>query len=187
MSQQPPHSGLQNITFALSTDLIHWHDAEGQYGWFDIDETHYQRPGRWDCIDSFPLPNQLPNSTDPAAGPRFGAWTATPRHPDPTTGGNGLWGFGVSHDGVHWRALPSPPIDWSEALPGQRMNADGELGGIRRFARDGLYYAMVGYHMRMVHFCATSPLGPWRPARHNWNLLEADGYFTRFFEVPSGC
>ena len=43
---QCPRNGLQNISFAESTDLIHWTGIEGDVGWFDIDERYYKYPGR---------------------------------------------------------------------------------------------------------------------------------------------
>ena len=97
-SQDPGH--YQNITFGQSFDLIHWTPLDT---YFDIDERYYNLPGRWDCIYTIPAPG----ARRPAAGsmdgyPRYGFWTASPK--------GGMMGFGITHDGVNWSALPSPEM-----------------------------------------------------------------------------
>jgi hypothetical protein len=46
--------------------------------------------------------------------PRYGFWTASPVV--------GTWGAGITHDGVHWQALPSPTM-----LP---EPVGGEIGAV---------------------------------------------------------
>jgi hypothetical protein len=154
---QSPTNGLQNISFAESTDLIHWHDVEAESGWFNIDQRYYDFPGRWDCIYSFPFPN----SSDPGAGPRYGAWTATPNQ---TLTPNSIWGFGYTYDGIHWTALPSPKIEWGSITP-----FTAEMGAIERLqiGRTGVfaYYALVGHccnHMNTFVSDGDPATGIWR-------------------------
>ena len=81
---------------------------------FNINETYYRNPGRWDCIYTIPVPS----ARQPASGsfdgyPRYGFWTASPY--------NNTMGFGITHDGVHWTALPSPEMRTAARL------SEGEL------------------------------------------------------------
>lgn len=70
-------AGTQNISFATSTDLIHWEGDESMR--FDIDarfyNTHASTGVRWDCIYTIPATGR-PDHRD--GYPRHGYWTATP-------------------------------------------------------------------------------------------------------------
>ena len=68
----------------------------------------------------------------PAADPRCGFWTASPKR--------GTMGFGITHDGVAWEALPSPTM-----VP----PLGGEVGAVEyiRYGpglSKGGYYALLG-------------------------------------------
>jgi len=149
-SQMNTLCNCQNITFAESTDLIHWSNGleEGKpnkYPWFNIDPDLYQvKGGRWDTIYSIPVPG--PGQENLRDGyPRYGYWTASPST-------NGTFGFGITHDGFNWKSLPSPKM-----LP-EPIGA--ELGAVE-FVRPGVYVAMLGYGWprTMLAYTATSPLG----------------------------
>lgn len=97
---------VQNILFAWSKDLIHWHKFSDDR-MFKIDERFYKRIEadaqypwqypRWDGICVTPR----------AGGGYYGYWTATPND---FLG----FGFGESDDGLHWHALEPPRIEWGE-------------------------------------------------------------------------
>jgi len=72
-----PETGrqTQNILFAWSTDLIHWTKFGDEY-MFKVDQEHYDKYGRWDCI--YPMPR--------AEGGYWGSWSATAKPGDPHQG-----------------------------------------------------------------------------------------------------
>jgi len=88
-------------------------------------------------------------------------WTASPT--------NGTFGMGITQDGLHWEALPSPQM-----LPAP---IGAELGAVEyiRYANGtgGAYYAMLGYGWprTMLTYSASNPLGPFARATKNVNLL----------------
>jgi hypothetical protein len=129
-----PGGGNQTITFAESYDLIHWSRPPPLNStYFPIDTSQgYKAPGRWDTIYSVPVPGA--GRENPRDGyPRYGFWTASPT--------NGTWGAGITHDGVHWQALPSPTM-LPEAI-------GGEIGAVEYVPYSsgkagGLWVAMLG-------------------------------------------
>ena len=168
------HSGTQNITFAQSFDLIHWERTEALNNtWFNIDHQYYHDPGRWDCIYSIPVssgPSPAENLRD--GYPRYGFWTASPI--------SGTMGFGVTEDGVNWKALPSP-----EMIP----PAHAEVGAVEYIPfgpnkEKGAFFAILGaYHMET--YTAQDPKGPWHAATKNFEVLPnaRSCYFARFFRA----
>lgn len=167
-------SGLQNISFAESFDLVHWQrPAPYNATWFDIDTRYYDNPGRWDCIYSIPAVNNI--GTAAATQPvRYGFWTASPGKGSPP---GSVFGFGQTMDGYRWEALPSPRVEWGHVQP-----FGAELGAVERI--DGAYYAMVGHGGNMMAFRADAPQGPYTPALRNFNVLPGGScYFARFFRT----
>jgi len=164
--REEPATGrkTQNILFAWSTDLIHWHKF-GDERMFRVDERFYERHGRWDCI--YPLPR--------AEGGYYGTWTATPKGAANLNAGIG---FGTSDDGLVWEALPAaqvePPAD--------------EAGAFHRFG-DRIYAMFGRWDTGMVCYEADNPRGPYRQATTNAVLLGGGmrhTYFARFFPMPQG-
>jgi len=178
--RQEGEASVQNLLFAWSKDLIHWHKY-GDEAMFGIDECFYQKVKpdtrgpwewpRWDGMCVIPRPQ----------GGYYGYWTATPK------GALGF-GFGKSIDGLHWQALEPPRIEWSD--PPEMYFV--EVGGVHEL--EGQYYAMVGdyasIHCGMFTLTAASPSGPFRPAVKNFGLLcnqsRMHAYFTRFLDTPGG-
>lgn len=171
---------VQNILFAWSQDLVHWHKF-GDELMFKVDERFYakidetaqkpwQRP-RWDGIYVVPRP----------MGGYYGYWTATPKD---FLG----FGFGESLDGIHWRALEPPRIEWGNTPEFYFV----EVGAVHQFGER--YYAMLADyatpHCGMFVFVADSPGGPFRPSPRNLDLLRNQSrmhaYFTRFLDTPDG-
>lgn len=91
--------GRQNIYFAESTGLLHRTRLKGEEYRFVQNEQCYEKKGRWDCIWTFPKPG----------GGLYGYWTAGPKRSEKNAA-DGLFGFGESLDGVHWKALAPPRV-----------------------------------------------------------------------------
>ena len=171
---------VQNILFAWSDDLLHWIKF-GDDHLFRIDERFYEKVNedvggpwewpRWDGMCAVPRPE----------GGYYGYWTATPR-------GFLGFGFGESEDGVHWRALEPPEIDWGDA-PRMRFI---EVGGVHEL--QGSYFAMLADYASdncgVYGFVSDTPGGPFRPCARNFGLLrnqsKMHAYFCRFFDSPDG-
>jgi hypothetical protein len=162
---------VQHIYFAWSANLIHWHKL-GERQEFPIDGLFYRRvedEARWDCIWTL----------ERSGVGYYGYWTATP-HAYPG------FGFGESLDGLRWKALEPPRIQWGDIPPFRSI----EVGAVRAF--DGQVTAMLGDYTPancgMYTFLASSPSGPFRPASRNFALLRGrarmHAYFTRFLEIP---
>jgi hypothetical protein len=159
---EQPNGEAQHIYFAESTDLIHWKRRDIE---FRQDPRWYQEDGRWDCIYTIPRPG----------GGFYGYWTATPKD---FVG----FGFGETDDGVNWRALEPPKLEWGDnPLPKKRRI---ELGAVEKIG--DRYYAIVGSAGTMVTFVADQPQGPFRAAAKNFQLLRGNCYFARFFPSPDG-
>lgn len=158
---EQPKGEAQHIYFAESRDLIKWDRLLVE---FRQDSRWYDEKGRWDCIYSIPRPT----------GGFYGYWTATPK-------GRVSFGFGESEDGVNWRALEPPVLDWgAQAAP-----KACEIGAVERVG--SRYYAMVGaYPEGMFSFVADHPQGPFVATPKNFRLLGGDCYFARFFPSPDG-
>jgi len=99
----------------------------------------------------------------------YGYWTGSPKK---ETGGQ--FGFGETLDGVHWKALEPPKVQYRH----------GEVGAIEKIG--DRYYMMFGHHPVMVTLIADHPRGPFRPAKKNFRLLTGHTYFSRFFKSPGG-
>jgi hypothetical protein len=169
----PDATGQQYILFAESTDLIHWHKLDHRFApderWYNVNKGN---SSRWDSINPLPRPG----------GGYFGFWTATPKnHPA------GI-GFGESDDGMHWKALPAPDIDWgSNPVP-----SSIEIGGVEKLG--GKFYNMIGASFSgrasgMFMLEATDPAGPYTAVKCNYELLTSTHgwtYFSRFFPGPDG-
>jgi hypothetical protein len=155
----------QCIFFAWSRDLINW-TKYGEEHVFRVDTKYYQKPGRWDCI--FAVPRE--------GGGYLGYWTANPIE---RVG----FGFGQSDDGVHWKALPPPVLEWGAEKPPRSM----EAGAVERI--NGKYYALTGQPGHSIRtMIADSPSGPFKVAGRNYRILENTGshghtYFARFFRT----
>lgn len=164
---------VQNILFAWSHDLIHWTKYGDAYT-FEIDTRFYSDdPGtgaRWDSINAIPRPE----------GGYYGYWTARPRN---FKG----FGFGESSDGVCWKALEPPLIEWGGIPEYKKI----EIGGVWKFG--DLYYCLMGSWNDpngMFTFEADNLQGPFRPAYKNHKLMYNRSFyhtfFTRFLETPGG-
>ena len=157
----------QRIRFAESADLSKWtvrSDIE-----FRKDLRWYAEDGRWDCICTVPRSPQG----------YHGYWTADPRD------GSYGFGFGETDDGVHWRALPPPRVDWG-AFSGYEPEYC-EVGGIE--VAGGKRHAMINFSKdgsRMLSLMADRPEGPFTLSAKNPVLFEGDAHFARFFSSPDG-
>lgn len=157
---EQPTGDAQHIYFAESRDLLKWNRLPVE---FRQDPRWYEEKGRWDCI--YPLPRP--------AGGFYGYWTATPK-------GRVGFGFGESQDGVNWRAMEAPTLDWGRC----RIPKSCEIGAVEQLG--GKYYAMVGVYPDMVAFVADQPQGPFVAAAKNLSLLVGNCYFARFVPSPKG-
>lgn len=164
-------SNCQTIFFATSSDLINWTplapDAKTKGGLVfrvPANSTDYRKGGRWDCITVLPRP----------AGGYYGYWTASPSpsHSSPAYCGGGACGagFGVSDDGLHWRALPTP----GPAVA-------GEVGGVA-LVGERTFMTFDGGHL----YEAPSPSGPFVPSAKNHAFLTQEGrlFFARLWGSP---
>jgi hypothetical protein len=158
---EQPKGEAQHIYFAESRDLLKWDRLPIE---FRQDPRWYEEKGRWDCI--YPIPK--------TGGGFYGYWTAKPK-------GRVGFGFGESEDGVNWRALEAPLLDWGiHAVP-----KECEMGAVENVG--GQYYAMVGaYPEGMFTFVADQPQGPFFASKKSCRLLSGDCYFARFFPSPDG-
>jgi len=160
---EQPAGEPQHICFGESSDLINWKRLDLT---FHQDTTWYKKDGRWDCIYTIPRPG----------GGYYGYWTATPK-------GSVGFGFGETDDGIHWKALPPPEMDWGDyTVPG-----DIELGAVEKVG--DRYYAIIGawtHDGGMLTFSADKPGGPFIASEKNYSLLRGDCYFGRFFPTPDG-
>lgn len=167
----------QSILFAESTDLVHWKRLGKDFE-FVPDPHHYQvppAPSRWDCIYSIPKPG----------GGLYGFWTATPS-------GRPGFGFGETADGLHWKAMQSPGIEWGDIPPIKGL----EIGAVEPI--HGIYYALLGAYSYpefgdlagMYVARASSVEGPYTVDAQAYRLLTTqehrDTYFARFFRSPDG-
>jgi hypothetical protein len=168
----------QTIFFAESEDLLSWRrlDRSTEFlpdgRWY---KTSGGNDGRWDCISTIPRPG----------GGRYGFWTANPHH---VVG----FGFGESDDGLSWRALPPPRIDWGR-VPAMTSIESGAVAEIH-----GRFFTMLGSPGQYLsHICgmftcvADKPEGPYTPAATNYALLTSSGnrchtYFARFYPCADG-
>ena len=110
---------------------------------FNINTSYYKNPGRWDCIYSIPAPGAT-KENERDGYPRYGFWTASPK--------GGTMGFGVTHDGWNWEALPTPEI---------HPVIEAEVGAVEHVAygpskEKSAWYAILGYDHRMVTYSVRS-------------------------------
>ena len=163
-SEQMPDEP-QNIYFAESTDLLHWTRLKGEEYRFVQNEQWYTKKGRWDCIWTTPKPG----------GGLYGYWTASPDR-SKKDAADGIFGFGESLDGVHWKALAPPRVIDDEN--------SGEVGAVEKIG--GKYYMLFGHYPAMTTLVADRPEGPFRKAKKNYKVLTGHTYFSRFFRHPEG-
>jgi hypothetical protein len=163
-SEQMPDEP-QNIFFAESTDLLHWTRLKGEEYRFVQNEQWYTKKGRWDCIWTTPKPG----------GGLYGYWTASPDR-SKKDAADGIFGFGESLDGVHWKALAPPRVIDDEN--------SGEVGAVEKIG--GKYYMLFGHYPAMTTLVADRPEGPFRKAKKNYKVLTGHTYFSRFFRHPEG-
>ena len=165
MNYSEEFDGRQNIYFAESTDLLNWTRLEGEEYRFVQNEQWYKKKGRWDCIWTIPKPG----------GGLYGYWTAGPDR-SKKDAAEGLFGFGESLDGVHWKALAPPKV----IDHGQH----GEVGAVEKIGDK--YYMLFGHYPIMTTLVADRPEGPFRKAKKNYKVLTGHTYFSRFFRHPEG-
>ena len=157
---------LPTIVIAESTNLFNWKIPDDVYyrpdaHWYDSIN------GRWDCISTVPRPG----------GGYYGYCTATAKD-------GSIWciGFGETLDGIHWKSLAPPKIEW-----GQWKTFDAkcvELGGAEFI--NGKYYLLInlshakdgGSHM--LAFSSGNPEGPFLLAKKNPEVVYGDVHFSRF-------
>lgn len=164
----------QTIFFAESTNLLEWKRLGAEFE-FKQDPRWYQvglgNDSRWDCI--YPVPR--------VGGGFYGYWTANPK-------GSVGFGFGETLDGVTWRALAPPKLEWGGVTP----PGGCEAGAVEKIG--ARYYMMLGTTIHgengMFTMVADQPQGPFRAAQKNLALLTSRGhgntYFARFFPHPDG-
>ena len=157
--------GRQNIYFAESTDLLHWTRLKGEEYRFVQNEQWYEKNGRWDCIWTIPKPG----------GGLYGYWTASPDR-SKKDAADGIFGFGESLDGVHWKALAPPKVVDDEQK--------GEVGAVEKIGDK--YYMLFGHYPAMTTLVADRPEGPFRKVKKNYKVLTGHTYFSRFFRHPEG-
>lgn len=156
-------ASCQSIFFATSTDGLSWvpvaPDAQAKGGIvFKYNQSWYVEGGRWDCIAVLPR----------HGGGYYGYWTATPQPSSELCGTHSCGaGFGVSDDGLHWRALPTP---------GPAVH--GEVGGVATLA-GRVWMTFAAGHL----YEARTPMGPFVPAKRNARFLTQEGhaYFPRLW------
>jgi len=169
----------QTIFFAESKDLIKWEKLSDDHA-FRIDERWYTKEpiwysgdssGRWDCITTIPRPE----------GGRYGYWTADPK---PSIAQFGF-GFGVTEDGIRWKALEPPKIDW-ESHQYSKPKFSMEIIGIGRIGN--YYYALIHIgEFANCLFMSTEPQGPFWPAKKNFFLLAGScTNCVRFYQTSDG-
>ena len=163
----------QTIFFAESTDLIHWNKLGDKYA-FEIDDRWYRKGGkedRWDCIATVPKPE----------GGRYGYWTADLK---PSVAQFGF-GFGYTKDGIHWKALEPPKINW-ELHQYSKPKFSMEIIGIGKI---GKYYYGICHIGEFANctFMSADPQGPFWPSVKNFFLLAGScTNCVRFFQSPDG-
>ena len=181
--------GVQAIYFAASDDLVHWERLGDEYRcdpdprWYDDTPS-----GRWDCIWSVRRPD----------GGYWGYLTARPWSQTPGIRFESV-GMVASDDGLHWRAVAPPVIEWGEW---PRMDV-GEVGAIEKIG--DRYYLMLGYgesklgnrhaayalgaRQGMYTFVGDRPEGPFRADADAYRLLTCNAlrprmaYFSRFYPL----
>lgn len=191
MNFSEQREGVQAIFFMESTDLIHWERLGDEYRsdpdprWYDDTPT-----GRWDCIWTLRRPE----------GGFWGYLTARPWSHTPGLSFESV-GMVESDDGLHWRAVEPPTIEWGDW---PRMDV-GEVGAIEKLGEH--YYLMLGYgenHLGnryalqplegragMYAFVGDDPQGPFRADTGAYRLLTSItgirmSYFARFYPTPDG-
>jgi len=142
--------GKQNILrFWESADLVHW-TYMGESADVGPDPRWYDPNSRLDCMNVLPV----------VQGPRT-------RYYGYATGPGG---FLESDDGIRWRGVAPPVIDWGEIGPPPTPKEEGglEVGGCE--AIDGRYYLLGGWFNYMGSFgygvytlVGDTPTGPFRP------------------------
>jgi hypothetical protein len=98
------------------------------------------------------------------------------------------FGFGETDDGVHWRALPPPVLDWA----GRPLQEEVEVGGVEKLGDK--YYALLTAFTRskneyhVTAFVADKPEGPFRAAAKNFHPIPGlhQAWFPGFFPSPDG-
>ncbi len=122
------------IRFVESRDLLHWQHLDIE---FRPDPRWYKEDYRWDCIKAMAR----------AGGGYYGYWTAAPKE---RLG----FGFGETDDGMHWRALPPPLLDWA----GHPVPQEVEVGGVEKIGQK--YFALLTAFTRSKGTTVWSPSPP---------------------------
>ena len=154
-------NATQNIFFVKSRDLIHW-EKLGEEKMYSADQRWYDKYGRWDCI--YPLKKE---------GGYYGYFTATPKQ---------SIGFGMAEteDGVNWKTLPPPAIEWGKTPPLKMI----EAGAVEKIG-DRFFSAIGCYPGGIYSFYAFNERGPFYPCEKNYGLVTnktfVNSYFARFF------
>lgn len=189
MNFSEERGGVQAIYFAVSDDLVHWERLGDEYKsapdprWYDNTQT-----GRWDCIWALPREE----------GGFYGYLTARPWSKNRGRKCESV-GMLESGDGLDWRSVPPPVIDWGD-MPEANVS---EVGAIEKLG--DRYYLMIGYHeggalgdrqtcppykqryLGMYCFSGDSPTGPFSPDGGAYRMLVSNGtYFSRFYPTPDG-
>jgi hypothetical protein len=156
---QITRAGNRTFSFAESDDLFHWKELGEKYD-FSRDLRWYSPQGRWDMMHVITRPG----------GGCFGYWTADP------VGAVGF-GFGESDDGVRWRALPPPVIDWD----GEDVVSSGQAEVTSVDQIGDKYYALLhtasGYNgdgSGAYVLVADNPAGPFRADRKAYRLFSTN-------------
>ena len=158
-----PQQKQNRLKFYTSDDLIHWKylgDSHPDPRWYDPQK-------RWD--DMYFLPKE-------EGKPEKGFWGYATAHP---RGGPeaGIFGLLESDDGLQWRSVPAPKIEWGDVPPKFFENGGCERVGDKYYflggrCWSGRYKDMYG----IFTFVADDPQGPFRPDQPCFRLCNSSGY-----------
>ena len=178
---------VQSISFAESTDLIHWQRLGDEYA--SNPDSRWYEVGRWDCIWAMSRKE----------GGFWGYLSANPwRRSDAHPVGLTCRSTGMleSDDGIRWRAVTPPIFEWGKTPEMENF----EVGAVRQFKDK--YYLMAqtwgpyegGSYLGatapgMYTFIGDTPRGPFRPDAQAFRLLgntrNRSTHFLRFYELPN--
>jgi hypothetical protein len=180
--------GQQTIFFAESTDMLQWKRLGKDYEfkpdpkWYKVNQGV---ESRWDGLAITPRPG----------GGYYGYLTASPDQPDlPLAPDKSALAFGMaeSDDGLRWRAVAAPEIEWGEKIDEMTTTEEParvfraiSVGDIEKIK--GRYYLLNTTTGVLI---AEKPTGPFRPQQKNTALIpertSTGNRYPRFFRSPDG-
>ena len=180
--------GQQSIFFATSKDLLKWERLGKEYElkadprWYKVNDGV---KSRWDGMAITPK----------SGGGYYGYLTASPDQPGLPLAEDGsalAFGMAESSDGLYWKAIAPPVIEWGDMLEVQTTTEAPALvfraisvGDIEKI--QGRYYLLNTSSGVLVADQAT---GPFRPQSKNVALIperyHEGNRYPRFFRSPHG-